>query len=317
MITQPINYKQTDPRWKNIPYSTKGESSTIGGSGCGPTSVADLLATFISKSHTPETECAWAVNNGYKAYQQGTYYSYIEKRLNLFPKFTCTRLNLSSIYNNPSSNIHTTALNLLKRKGNCLIACMGKGPWTKSGHYILVWGYNEDNKCVLINDPASSKTSREVAKFTTFIQTVKYYWVITINNYSEPKEEKEEDDMDINKITNEDAHTILEKARAVLRSIKKPSSFLMDEINTAKSKGITDGSRPTDLCTREEAAVMALRAYQSDKHNFNLDEEINKAKDSNITDGSRPKDYCTREEAMVMAYRALEEAIKRTKSGDS
>lgn len=316
MITQPINYKQTDPRWKNKPYATKGESSTIGSAGCGPTSVVDLLATFINKSLTPETECRWSVNNGYKAYKQGTYYSYIERRLNEFSKFTCTRLNLSSVYNNPSSNIHTTALNFLRKKGNCLIACMGKGPWTKSGHYILVWGYNEDTKCVLINDPASSKTSREVAKFNTFIQTVKYYWAITVNNYIEPTKENEEDDMDINKITNEDAHSMLEKARAVLRTIKLPSAFLKDEIQVAKSKGITDGSRPSDLCTREEAMVMALRAYQADKHNYDLSDTVEAAKSANITDGSRPKDYCTREEAMTMAYRALEEVMRRIKSGD-
>lgn len=317
MITRPTNYKQTDPKWKNKPYTTNGESSTIGSAGCGPTSVADLLATFISKSHTPVTECKWSVDNGYKAYKKGTYYSYIERRLNSFPKFTCTRLNLNNLHNKPYSTIHTTALNFLKKQGTCLIACMGEGPWTSSGHYILVWGYNTETSCVLINDPASTKTSREVAKFNTFIQTVKYYWAITINNYSPSTPEEEEEDMDINKITNEEAHSMLEKARAVLRAIKLPSAFLKDEIQEAKSKGITDGSRPSDLCTREEAAVMALRAYQADKRNYDLSATTEAAKSANITDGSRPKDYCTREEAMTMAYRALEEVMRRIKSGDS
>lgn len=313
MIKQPINYKQTDPKWKNKPYALKGETSTIGGAGCGPTSVADLLSTFINKNITPETECNWALNHGYKAFKQGTFYNYIEERLNSFSKFNCVRMNYNNLHNNPNSSIHNTALNFLKKTGTCLIACMGKGPWTSSGHYILVWGYNKETDCVLINDPASSKTSREVAKFNIFKQTVKYYWKITINNYNE---EKDDEEMDVNKITEVDANSILEKARDLLRKIKEPSKFLKEEIEKAKKLNITDGSRPSDLCTREEAAVMALRAFESDKKiDLNID-DFSDVIESGISDGSRPKDYCTREEAMLMAYRALVKSIEKIKNGD-
>ena len=312
MIERPINYKQTDSRWKNKPYALKGESSTIGGSGCGPTSVADLLATFVDKNITPETECNWALKNGYKAFNQGTFYSYIEKRLNGFKEFNCIRLNTVNVHNNITSPVHEVALKYLKEKGNVLICCMGKGPWTKSGHYILVWGYNSSTNCVLINDPASSKTSREIANFNLFKQTVKYYWKVTIKNYLD----KEEDDLDVTKVSEENAHVLLTKARALLRRVKEPTTFLKDEIEKAKKINITDGSRPCDLCTREEAAVMALRAFESDKKVSILSEEIDKAKNNNISDGSRPSDYCTRGEAMLMATRALEEALARFKSGD-
>lgn len=307
---RPKNYKQTDPKWKNEPYRVSGESSTIGGSGCGPTSVVDLLATFVDSKLTPKTECEWAVKNGYKAKEQGTYYSYIDKRLNMFNNFICKRLNNTNVYNKPQSDIHTLALRELKTEGKVLIACMGKGPWTSSGHYILVWGWNETNKTVLINDPASNKTSREVALFSVFKQTVKYYWSVTIKNYN-----KEEDYMDINKVSNEDAHSLLEKARSVLRNLKEPSAFLKDEIEKAKKKGITDGSRPNDLCTRQEAAVMALRAFQNNDDSVRLNGEIEAARFFNISDGSRPKDYCTREEAMAMAVRALNEALYRFENG--
>ena len=50
MSIQPVSYFQTDPRWKNIPYAVKGESSTIGGSGCGPSSAAMILATWADKN---------------------------------------------------------------------------------------------------------------------------------------------------------------------------------------------------------------------------------------------------------------------------
>lgn len=72
MNSQPVSYLQIDPRWKNKPYAVKGESSTIGGSGCGPTSMAMVLATWADSRVTPETECAWALKNGFKALQSGT-----------------------------------------------------------------------------------------------------------------------------------------------------------------------------------------------------------------------------------------------------
>ena len=75
-MTQPIRYLQTDPRWAKLDYSAKGEKTTIGASGCGPTAMAMVLATWADKSVTPKSECAWALSRGYKAPKQGTYYGY-------------------------------------------------------------------------------------------------------------------------------------------------------------------------------------------------------------------------------------------------
>lgn len=45
---QPVDYKQGDKRWSKKPYTITGSSSqTIGSSGCGPTSMADIMATWI------------------------------------------------------------------------------------------------------------------------------------------------------------------------------------------------------------------------------------------------------------------------------
>ncbi len=76
MTEQPVSYLQTDPRWKNTDYSAKGEKTTIGASGCGPTAMSMVLATWADPAVTPKTECAWALAHGYKARGQGTYYSY-------------------------------------------------------------------------------------------------------------------------------------------------------------------------------------------------------------------------------------------------
>lgn len=171
---QPVLYFQTDPRWANISYSAKGESTTIGRAGCGPTSMAMVLATWADPSVTPKTECAWALKNGYKAPHKGTYYSYFvpaAKRYGL----TCYQVNSARIYGNANSTAHTIAKNAVDN-GDLVIACMGEGLWTSSGHYIVVYGI--EGNMVYINDSASSKIARTHGNYLVFKQQVKYYWVI-------------------------------------------------------------------------------------------------------------------------------------------
>ena len=56
MNKRPVSYLQTDPRWKSKPYRVPGESATIGGSGCGPTAAAMVIATL--KDASVRLECA-------------------------------------------------------------------------------------------------------------------------------------------------------------------------------------------------------------------------------------------------------------------
>ena len=171
---QPVVYYQTDSRWKNVSYSAKGESTTIGRAGCGPTAMSMVLATWADASVNPKTEAMWALSHGYKYPNQGTAYGYFvpaAKRYNL----TCYQLNSVSIYNNANSQHHATAKNAVDN-GDFVIACMGKGLWTKSGHYVLVWGI--EGNMVYINDPASSSLARTRGNYLVFKQQVKYYWVI-------------------------------------------------------------------------------------------------------------------------------------------
>lgn len=48
----------------------------------------------------------------------------------------------------------------------------------------------------------------------------------------------------------------------VTRDIQKPSDWAKDEFEEAKKLGITDGTRPGDMATREEVAAMNLRVYK-------------------------------------------------------
>ena len=182
MNKRPVSYLQTDSRWKNIDYSApSGESKkrTIGSSGCGPTCAAMLIETITGKRFTPADACAWALERGYKAANQGTYYSYFVPQFKAFG-ITCERLNTANLYGNKTSPVHAKAFDLLK-KGYYLIACMGKGLWTSNGHFIVVWW--EDGK-VRINDPNSTKTTRLNGDLNTFKSQVKYYFAIDARKHN-------------------------------------------------------------------------------------------------------------------------------------
>lgn len=197
MNKQPVSYLQTDPRWAAADYSAPGEKTTIGASGCGPTAMAMVLATWADPTVTPKTECDWAKRNGYKAPRQGTYYGYFEpagKRYGL----KVTRLNWANIYGNNGAVYHKQAAEAVQR-GDLVIACMGKGNWTSSGHYVLVWDIRGDT--IYINDPASTRAARTQGSYSLFKKQVKYYWVI-----KKTEAVKEEDDMtkeEVKKIVNE------------------------------------------------------------------------------------------------------------------
>jgi len=179
MNKKPVSYLQTDPRWKNKPYRVKGESATIGSSGCGPTAAAMLIETITGKTFTPEDACAWSLAHGYKALNAGTYYAYFK------PQFAahginCDQLNWVNTYGKPNSDNHRKAFDLLKQ-GYYLIALMGKGLWTKSGHFVVVWW--ADGK-VHINDPASTKAARLTGDLIAFKSQVKYYWWIDAREFN-------------------------------------------------------------------------------------------------------------------------------------
>lgn len=173
-MVKPISYLQTDSRWKNHNYSAKGEKKTIGSSGCGPVAAAMVIAALKDKNVTPVITAEWSMAHGYKALNQGTFYTYFVPQFAVY-NIECKRLNTSSLYGKSSSAAHTEALAALKN-GDWVIACMGKGNWTSSGHFILLYGYEDGY--VYINDPASTSAARVKNTWALFASQVKYMWTI-------------------------------------------------------------------------------------------------------------------------------------------
>lgn len=211
-MSQPVSYLQTDSRWGGLDYSAPGEKTTIAASGCGPTAMAMVLATWADKTVTPKTECAWALAHGYKAPRQGTYYGYFEPAGARYG-LQVTRLNWTNLYGNATSAYHAQVRDALDR-GDLVIACMGKGLWTSSGHYVLVW--KVEGNMVFINDPASTRSSRTRGDWNLFCQQVKYYWVIE-------KPQGKENDMEgyeiVNTLTDREAYELMQKAQRYARTL--------------------------------------------------------------------------------------------------
>lgn len=260
-MIKPVSYLQTDPRWGSLDYSAPGEKTTIAASGCGPTAMAMVLATWADKSVTPKTECAWALAHGYKALRSGTYYGYFVPAGARYG-LTVTRLNTANIYGNATSPYHAKAKAALDR-GCLVIACMGKGNWTSSGHYVLVWKIDGDT--IYINDPASTLARRTRGSYALFKQQVKYYWIIE-NPVSNLDTEEKEDELDMTKkeflasLTNEEAYQLMQKAELHAKTVPEPEwSKKEGAWAAAIVRGITDGTAPERPVKRCEVVAMLDR----------------------------------------------------------
>lgn len=233
MNPKPVSYLQTDARWGWNDYSAPGEKTTIRASGCGPTAMAMVLATWADKSVTPKTECAWALAHGYKAPRQGTYYGYFVPAAARYG-LKARQLNWVNIYGNSKSSLHEEARKAVEA-GHLVIACMGKGLWTSSGHYVLVWKIQ--GNIVYINDPASTRAVRTQGDYNLFKQQVKYYWVI-----ERPENTKEEPDM-----TEKEVRKLLEEylpqtEPAKYDTIQEVPDWARPTVQKLMDKGIIEGT---------------------------------------------------------------------------
>ena len=252
MNKRPVVYMQTDPRWKDRPYQVKGETATIGGSGCGPSCAAMLIETLTGRTFTPEDACKWSVDHGYKALNAGTYYGYFAPQFAAFG-IKCWQLSWTNVYHNPASKVHDQALEYLKQ-GYYLIALMKKGNWTSGGHFVVVWW--ADGK-IRINDPASTRDSRVNGDINTFRNEAAYYWVVDARAYNQ------EDDI----VSYDKFKEYMDQYRQELGAAA-PAPWAAPYISKCIDAGIMSEingaiDRPGDFLTRQEAAVMHALALET------------------------------------------------------
>ena len=245
---KPVSYLQTDSRWGSWPYSNKDENTNIARSGCGPTAMAMVIATWVDSSVTPVTTCQWALSHGYKATGNGTYQSYFVPQAAAYG-LECYRVNTSSIQYMSTSNAvkyHQEAHDAVD-EGHLVIVLFGPGNWTSGGHFCL-W-YSNDGDDVLLNDPASTKSTRLRNKWSLLKSQARYYWVVKV-----PKE--------VISMTNSEVEALINKRiseASIGREGTNPSDYARDAWFSACMAGIFDGSNPGKYPTREQVAVVLNR----------------------------------------------------------
>ena len=169
VLTDCVMYLQWDAKWKKVMYSNHNDKSqTIGNSGCGPTSMAMIVATWLDSKITPVEMCALSQKNGYRTYSDGTswgFYNFVFKTYSGFTKFVKT------------SSIET--LKAALRQGALAVCSMNSndgGFWTKGGHFIVARGI--DDTYIYANDPNKSSHPRKQAhaKFKSCMKQAFIFW---------------------------------------------------------------------------------------------------------------------------------------------
>ena len=254
MNKKPISFLQIDERWKAQRVKAKGGTLSIGGGGCGPTCAAMLISTLAGVTVTPPEAMQWASEHGYLFAGQGTAYEYFTPQLEAHG-IECRMLTWTPCLNS-SSSVRRQVERMLG-EGYYFVALMKTGLWTSNGHFVLVWAMDDR---VRILDPASTADARVNGDPDTFFSQAKYFWWVDARAHNNAPGVDAVDRW-IADLTPEQAYKILVKAQDYLRALPLPTSWpSAEQLAEAKTLGITDGTRPMDLCTRLEASVMAARA---------------------------------------------------------
>jgi peptidoglycan hydrolase-like protein with peptidoglycan-binding domain len=159
---QPVDYKQADARWGSKPYTVTGSAKqTIASSGCGPTSMADIMATWIDSAITPVEMCAYAIKHGFRTKTSGTAWGFF--------KSVAAAYGFTGFVQTKSMATARAAL----KNGALVVASMGKGYWTRGGHYICL--FKTDNTYMYANDPASTRRTKQ--KLAAFEEERKQFFI--------------------------------------------------------------------------------------------------------------------------------------------
>jgi hypothetical protein len=159
-----VFYSQYDSKWADHPYG----SSTIKASGCGPTSVAMIVATMTDSSVTPIQTADYGTSIG--AYINGEGSDH-DKMLRQTPE----HYGLKSVALGVNLNAAITAIN---NGAYVLASGTGSSPYTKDGHIIVLRGVTSDGK-ILIGDPNIATNNTKAFDPTTIENGLTSLYAVT------------------------------------------------------------------------------------------------------------------------------------------
>ena len=152
---------QWDTRWGYMTYG----SDFVANTGCGPVCLS-MAGWYLTgnEQFSPDKVIKFAAENGYYSKGNGSKWTLISQ-------------------GGPALGLKVTELPLVETKitnylkaGQIIIAVMGPGDFTTTGHYILLTGMKDGELC--INDPNSHANSEKTWPYETFAAQVRNLWLI-------------------------------------------------------------------------------------------------------------------------------------------
>lgn len=140
-----VYYNQADPQYANAPYGT----DTIGPYGCGPAAMAIVVSSLTGQMVDPIQMAEWAYEQGYWYKGHGSLHTLIPDAAKAWG------LEVSGCTVDEGDRLRAA---LSQQK--LVVAIMGEGHFTDTGHFIVLRGLDEDGK-VLVADPASRERSAQ------------------------------------------------------------------------------------------------------------------------------------------------------------
>ena len=143
-------YLSTDPK-------NKWNSGTIPNAGCGPTSIAMVISSMLNKAVTPIDTTKVVCKYG-RCSSGGTYIDDLYKALK-------NDYGMNVKWEGNKQNV----VNALSSGNSLVVALMGPGTFTSSGHYIVLTGIDSAGN-VSVADPASRERTKNKYKFNLILE---------------------------------------------------------------------------------------------------------------------------------------------------
>lgn len=153
-------FLQWDSRWGYYEYG----GNVMGLTGCGPTCLSMVAIHVLQNPElTPIYMANYAQRNGYYADGIGTSWDFMSQGARALG------LNVSEV------PLTEGVVKQYLENGNPIIAIMGPGDFTESGHFIVFVGV-KDGK-IIVNDPNSKSRSQQLWEFEDIKYQIKNMWV--------------------------------------------------------------------------------------------------------------------------------------------
>lgn len=150
---------QWDARWGYVSYG----DDNIGLSGCGPVCLSMVIFSLTGDERaTPDALAAFSEDNGYYVYGQGTSWSLMTEGAAYYGVKT------------EELSLDEGRMKSYLDSGGMIICSMGPGDFTSSGHFIVLYGYDQNG--FLVNDPFSRIRSSRSWSYDTISGQIRSMW---------------------------------------------------------------------------------------------------------------------------------------------